>query len=140
MAQKIREVMTPAPVTLPQAATVTQAAIAMRDEGIGDVLVLRETGVYGLVTDRDIVVRTLAENRDPLKTTLGEICSEDLATVSADDDASAAVHVMRERAVRRVPVMDEEDQAVGIVSIGDLARERDPRSALADVSTVPPNN
>lgn len=139
MAQKVRDVMTPAPVTLPQAATVTQAAIAMRDEGIGDVLVLREPGVFGLVTDRDLVVRTLAENRDPLKTTLGEICSEDLATVHADDDAAKAVQIMRERAVRRVPVMDD-GQAIGIVSLGDLARHRDPRSALADVSAAPPNN
>lgn len=139
MTQKVRDVMTPAPVTLPKAATVTQAAIAMRDEGIGNVLVLREPGLYGLVTDRDIVVRTLAEGRDPLKTTLGEICSEDLATVTANDDAATAVQVMRERAVRRVPVV-EDDQAVGIVSIGDMAQERDQRSALADVSSMPPNS
>lgn len=139
MAQTVRDVMTPAPVTLPKTATVTQAAIAMRDEAIGDVLVLRDAGVYGLVTDRDIVVRALAEGADPLKTTLGEICSESLATVSADDDASVAVEVMRLRAIRRIPVL-EDDRAVGIVSIGDLAQERDPESVLADISARPPNN
>jgi CBS domain-containing protein len=138
MAQKVRDVMTPAPVTLPRTATVTQAAIAMRDEGIGVVLVLRDAGLYGLVTDRDIVVRTLAEGGDPLKTTLGDICSENLATVSADDDASVAVEVMRLRAIRRIPVL-EEDRAIGIVSIGDLAQERDQDSVLADISARPPN-
>lgn len=139
MAQKVREIMTPAPVTLPKAATLMQAAIAMRDEGIGNVLVLREAGVYGLVTDRDIVVRALAQERDPLNTTLDDICTENLVTVSAEDDVGEAVRVMRENAVRRVPVV-EEDRAVGIVTIGDMAQERDRDSALADVSAMPPNN
>jgi CBS domain-containing protein len=138
MAQKVRDVMTPAPVTLPKTASLTQAAIAMRDEGIGDVLVLRAAGSYGLLTDRDIIIRALAEGRDPGKTTIEDVCTEDLQTISADDDASTAVQTMRDLAIRRLPVM-EGDEAIGIVSIGDLAQQRDPRSVLADISAPRPN-
>jgi len=92
----------------------------------------------GLVTDRDLVVRALAEGRDSATTKLGDICSKDLVVLSPGDSVDDAVRVMRERAVRRIPVV-EEGRAVGIISIGDLAIERDADSALADISVAPPN-
>jgi CBS domain-containing protein len=83
-------------------------------------------------------VRVLAEDRDPGSTRIGDICSADLVTLGPDDDVAEAVRLVRERAVRRIPVV-EASQPVGVVSIGDLALERNEKSALADVSAAPPN-
>jgi CBS domain-containing protein len=138
MAQKIKDVMIPNPITLPASATIPAAARAMSDEAIGAVVVLENSRLCGILTDRDIVVRALAADREPRGTTLGEICSRDLTTVSREDDVEHAIRLMREKRLRRLPVVDK-DTVVGIVSLGDLARERDPRSVLADISAAPPN-
>jgi CBS domain-containing protein len=138
MAQKVSELMTSAPVTLNSGQTVADAARAMREAGIGDVLVLNDGQLIGLVTDRDIVVRVVADGRDPGNTSVSEVCSPDLVTVRPDDDADTAVRRMRERSVRRVPVVDN-GRPVGVLSIGDMAIERDERSALADISAEAPN-
>jgi CBS domain-containing protein len=138
MPQKIRDVMTATPTTLSEDATVADAARRMRDEDIGDVLVVREKDLTAVVTDRDIAVRVVAEDRPPAETRLRDIASKDLATVSPDDTVADAVRIMRERALRRIPVV-EGSRPVGIVSIGDLAVERDTDSALADISASEPN-
>jgi CBS domain-containing protein len=140
MAQKIRDVMSRKPVTLRLDDTVSSAAEAMKQNNIGDVLVMdSENKVAGIVTDRDIAVRAVAEGKDPSATSLDEVCSSNIATVSPDDPVSAAVDMMRERAIRRLPVV-EGGKPVGVVSIGDLAIERDERSALADISAAPAND
>ncbi len=139
MAQKIREIMTESPVTMDVAGLVSDAARAMQRNGIGDVIVVRDGRIHGLVTDRDLVVRVLAEDRDPQTTRVGDVCSPDPACLSPDDDVSSAVRLVRERAVRRIPIVDG-DRPVGVLSIGDLAIERDSRSALADISAAAPNN
>ncbi len=138
MAQKVSEIMTPAPVALRPAQPVAEAAKVMRDHGIGNVLVVDDGQLKGMVTDRDIVVRAVADARDPAATPVGEICSPHLVTVSPDDDADTAMQRMRERGVRRIPVV-EDSRPVGVLSIGDMALERDERSALADISAQPPN-
>ena len=138
MAHKAREVMTPAPVALSADTPLTEAAKKMRDQGIGTVLVHDDTRLCGLVTDRDIVVRAIAEDRSPATTTLGAICSDRVMTVGPDDSTGAAIRLMRTNAIRRIPVV-ENGQAIGILSLGDLAIERDESSALADVSAAPPN-
>jgi CBS domain-containing protein len=135
---KIREVMTPAPVTVASTDMVTAAAKAMKEQGVGVVPVITDGRLTGIITDRDIAVRVLAEDRDPAATRVGDVCSTELASVGLDDDVTAATRLMRERAVRRVPVLDD-GVPVGIVSIGDLALTKDERSALADVSAAPPN-
>lgn len=137
MAQKVSELMTSAPVALRPDQTVVDAAKAMREQNLGDVLVVDNGRLQGLVTDRDIVVRAAADGRDPGTTPVGEICSPDLVTVAPDDDATA-VRRMRERAVRRVPVVTQ-GRVAGILSLGDMAIERDERSALADISAESPN-
>ena len=139
MAQSVKEVMTPNPVTLPATATVEEAARAMRDRGIGGVVVLEKDKVCGIVTDRDITVRTVAEGQDPKGTKLGQICSKDVTALAPKDSVDKAVKLMREKSVRRLPVVDG-GKPVGMVSIGDLAVERDDKSALADISAAPPNN
>jgi CBS domain-containing protein len=138
MAQQIRELMTPNPVALPGTASVHEAARAMRDAQIGDVIVIENNQVCGIVTDRDIVVRILAETRDPATTTLADICSHSIVTVTPTESVEEAVRLMRTHAIRRLPVVDG-GQAVGIVSLGDLAVERDPGSALGKISGAPPN-
>lgn len=135
---KIREVMTPAPVAVISTDTVTMAAMAMKEQDIGAVLVTRDGRLEGILTDRDIAVRVLAEGRDPSVTLVGDVCSGQLATVGLNDETDDAVRLMRQRAVRRVPVTDG-GTPVGIVSIGDLALSRDQGSALADISLAPPN-
>ena len=131
--------MTADPVTIADSSSGLEAAQAMRDADIGDVIVLDDGGqVCGIVTDRDIAVRLVAEGRDPSATKLQEICSRDVAAVSPSDSVGDAVKLMRAKAVRRAPVI-QGGEVVGIVSIGDLAVSRDPDSALADISAAPPN-
>ena len=138
MARTIEEVMTVAPMTVPATAPVVDAARIMREGDVGAVVVLEEGRVAGVITDRDIAVRVVAEGRDAAETTVGEVCSRDITSVESRQPAEEAVRLMRERNLRRLPVV-EEGLPVGIVSLGDLAVELDPESALADVSAADPN-
>jgi CBS domain-containing protein len=138
MAQSISEVMTPNPVTIPADMSAVNAAELMRDRDIGDVIVMEQNRVVGIITDRDIVVRVVASGQEPAKAKLADICSKELHTVKPTDPVEAAINLMREKAVRRILVV-EDDSPVGIVSIGDLAVERDRQSALGDISAAPPN-
>ncbi|MGI5490497.1 CBS domain-containing protein [Microtetraspora malaysiensis] len=136
--QKARDVMTPDPVVLPEDTPVVRAAKLMRDQAIGDVLVTRGDRLRGVVTDRDIVVRAVAETRDISATPIGALCSTHVVTVGPDQDADDVVRLMREKAIRRIPVV-EKGHPIGIVSLGDLAVEWDPSSALSDICAAPPN-
>jgi CBS domain-containing protein len=138
--RKMRDIMSPAPVCMAPGESVFAAAQAMKQHGIGigTVLVVADGRLGGLVTDRDITVRVLAENRDPRTTRIGDICSSELVVLGPDDDVAVAVRLVRERAVRRIPVLQDEIP-VGVVSIGDLALEQDATSALSGVSAAPPN-
>jgi CBS domain-containing protein len=138
MAKLVRAVMTPDPVTLDGEMSAVQAAEAMKEHDIGDVIVMDGPKLCGIVTDRDLVIRVVASGADPGQVRLASICSTDVAAVASDDSVDTAVQLMRDRDVRRLPVIDN-DRPVGIVTMGDLARERDPKSALADVSAAPPN-
>jgi CBS domain-containing protein len=139
MATKMRDIMSPAPVSMAATEPVLAAARAMKEHGVGTVLIVADGRLTGLVTDRDIAVRVLAENRDPASTRVGDICSTELAVLGPDDDVDQATWLVRERAVRRIPVI-QDGIPVGVVSIGDLALEKDPSSALSDVSAAPPNS
>ncbi len=134
----VGEFMTTRLVTMDGNDTLTAAAQEMRDSAIGDVVVTDGDNVVGIVTDRDITVRGVAEDRNPATTRLNEITSKDVVTVSQYDDAVAAADLMRTYAVRRLPVIDD-GRLVGLVSLGDLAVEREPQSVLADISADDPN-
>jgi CBS domain-containing protein len=139
MALKVRDVMTPEPTTVPASTTLAAAAQAMRDRDLGGLLVADETNaIIGIVSDRDIVVRGLAEGAAG-STPVGTLVSTDLSWVEADDDVVNAVQLMRDKAIRRLPVRDG-GRLVGVITIGDLAKAIDPESALADISAAPPNN
>ena len=137
MAQRIREIMTTNPVAVGPLTSLTEAARRMRDAEIGDVLVVDDGRLRGLVTDRDLLVRAMADGKDPGQTTVHEGCSDDFVRVGPDDDVARAVDLMRDHALRRLPVTEDE-RPVGIVSLGDLALER--RSALADISAAEANS
>jgi CBS domain-containing protein len=139
VAHSIGDVMTSDPRTVDVGDTLVDAARQMRDGDVGSVIVLENGQVSGILTDRDIVVRAVAEGRDPGETKVGEICSRDLTTLTPDQSVDDAIRLMREQDVRRLPVV-EDGRPVGIVSLGDLAIEREPDSALADISSAPPND
>ena len=139
MNESIRDVMTPTPYAVSANDSAMTAALAMRANDIGDVIVLEDERLFGILTDRDIVVRVLAEEANPTTTMVGAICSRELTTIADTASSGEAVRLMREKAVRRLPVVDERHRVVGIVSLGDLAVRRDRRTALADISAAPPN-
>ncbi|MFZ3567193.1 CBS domain-containing protein [Streptomyces sp. BH097] len=137
MADVVREVMTPGVVAVRPDASLVEAAQLMRAQDIGDVLVTDGTQVVGVLTDRDIALRAVADGADPLTVSAEAVCTPHPVAVGPDDEVSAAVALMREHAVRRLPVV-QDGQAVGMVSLGDLALTRDPASALADISGADP--
>ncbi|HEU4579771.1 MAG TPA: CBS domain-containing protein [Polyangiaceae bacterium] len=139
MVQAVGDIMTPAPISLSTEATVRDAARYMRERNVGAIVVHRRGEVCGIVTDRDIVVRCLARDGNCDETRLHEICSVNLVALHPDDDVDYAVRLMRDKAIRRIPVV-KNGKAVGILSLGDLALERDPFSALGAISAASPNN
>jgi CBS domain-containing protein len=140
MAQQLQDIMTKDVHTVRSDATLLDVARLMRDQRIGDVLVTNRDGTLrGIITDRDIVVRAGAAAKPLDRTQVGEICTDGLVKLAPTASLEEAVTVMRQHAIRRVPVV-RDGQAVGIVSIGDLARHRDPDSALAEISAAAPNN
>lgn len=136
----IEEVMTTDVRVVPTGSTLVEAAREMRDQDIGDVLVVDDDGLLaGIVTDRDITVRAVAEGRDPGGVTVDEIFTgRVIVTTTPSAELGAAAEIMRTSAVRRLPVVDD-GRVVGVVTLGDLAIEQDPESALADISLEPPN-
>jgi CBS domain-containing protein len=139
MTQQIKDVMTKPVQTVHRDATLRAVARAMKEHRIGAVLVLQADGsLLGLVTDRDLVMRGMASDRDIDRTQVAEICSTPPVKLDPTATIDDAVRLMRERAVRRIPVVAD-GKPIGIVSIGDLARARDPGSLLAQISAAPPN-
>ncbi|MYR45486.1 CBS domain-containing protein [Streptomyces sp. SID5910] len=141
MTQRVRDVMSPATVAVEPMTTVTRAAVLMREENVGDVLVTYDCDLFGLLTDRDIVLRSVADGRDSDDTTVGSVCTPPpVVTLAPDDSTEHAVDLMRRHAVRRLPVVEHGGVPVGVVSLGDLAGTEDPHSALADISTAAPGH
>jgi CBS domain-containing protein len=139
MAQSIREVMTADPRTIDAGATCGDAAREMRDGDVGAVVVVDGGAVAGIVTDRDIVVRVVADGTDPSSARVRDAATMNAVTLTVDQTVEDAIRLMREQDIRRVPVV-QDGRAAGIVSLGDLAIERDTDSALADIASEPPNN
>ncbi|HKY66374.1 MAG TPA: CBS domain-containing protein [Acidimicrobiales bacterium] len=137
MPQSIGELMSRDPITCPPDAEIRSAAQLMRDRDTGDVVVVAGDQVRGIVTDRDITVRAVADGRGP-DTPLSDVLSGQVITVAPDDRVEKVVDLMREHAIRRIPVV-EDGRLAGVISIGDLAIERDSDSALADISAAREN-
>jgi CBS domain-containing protein len=131
--------MTRDPVVVKPDSTVKDAARMMRDRDIGAVLVAERDQLIGVLTDRDIVVRGVADKSDPASLKVADILSKEVESVKAADSVDKAVKKMRSKALRRMPVVDDHGKPVGMVAIGDLAVELDSDSALADISASDPN-
>ena len=134
MDAKVRDVMTPGPIGVDYDQSVGEAARAMRDWGVGAILVVSNGSLYGLVTDRDLVVRAVAEERGADEP-VGPLSSANLIGVDADAGVHEAMRLMRQHGVRRLPVL-EGGQVAGIVSLGDLAMQDEPDLAFAQLSAI----
>ncbi|MET7469036.1 CBS domain-containing protein [Micromonospora sp. NPDC005686] len=136
---RVSDVMTRQVVYLPAETPLDEAARVMKESDIGDVVVTDGATLAGMLTDRDIVVRAVAERADPGSTTIGSIITREVVMIEQNCTANEAAALMRERNIRRVLVCDNERKLVGIVSLGDLAMQLDPQSALSDISEAAPN-
>jgi CBS domain-containing protein len=140
VSHRVIDVMTKNVVYLPAATPLDEAARAMREADIGDVVVTDGQSLAGMVTDRDIVVRAVADNRLPADATIGEVVSHEIVMIEQTATITEAADLMRERSVRRILVCDADRQLVGIVSLGDLAVRHDPNSVLGEISGAKPTN
>ena len=103
--------------------TLQNAAARMKELGVGTLPVCENAGVVGMLTDRDITVRAVAEGRNPQTTTVRDVMSGELICCYQDQEAEVAAHLMRSQQIRRILVLDRDKQLVGIVSLSDLALE-----------------
>lgn len=138
MPDTIEQIMTPDPICVEPTASVRDAAKEMNDHDIGAVIVADGDSIEGIVTDRDIVTRVVAEGLSP-STDVTDVCTKAPQALSPDDSIDRAVELFGDQAIRRVPVL-ENGRPVGIVSLGDIAELRDVDSALGRISRAPSNN
>jgi CBS domain-containing protein len=118
---QIREIMTREVEVIRPEASVREAAAKMKDLDVGAIPVCDGQRLQGVVTDRDIAVRAVAEGRDSANTKVADIMSKDLAYCFEDDEIDEAATVMEMKQIRRLPILDRDKQLVGIVSLGDLS-------------------
>ncbi|MEJ7810574.1 MAG: CBS domain-containing protein, partial [Gemmatimonadaceae bacterium] len=128
-----RDIMTKNPRAVRRGAGIREIAQIMRDEGTGIVPVVEESGqLLGVVTDRDIVMRALAEGRNPLELTASDVMTDDVEAVTPEESLRGVVDLMGNKQIRRVPVVDQNDRLVGIISMGDVATRADYDEDLQD--------
>lgn len=142
MAMKVHEIMTPRARCISPDNSLVEAAGLMRELDVGALPVCDEDRLAGMVTDRDLVVRGMAEGRDPYSATVREVMSEGVLYIKADQEVEEAARLMQEKQVRRLPVINREKRLVGILSLGDLAVNSNPAfsgQALKEVSETPRN-
>jgi len=142
--KSVRDVMTPNPQCLSEKDTLRDAARIMKEQDTGVVPVVDGKKVIGLITDRDIVVRCIAEGKNPMDTRVGDAMTKSVRKVKEDATINEVLTMMSSAEIRRLPVVDRNDDLVGIVSIGDVAREgkQDGKvgQAVEQISEAPPNN
>lgn len=122
---KIRDVMTEQIVKAQPDTTLEEIAMMMKTENTGAIPVVDEDELIGIVTDRDIVVRCIADGGDPTEVTAEDIVSEDLETIDPDAEIDEAMELMSQKQIRRLPVVNTAGELVGMVSIGDLAAKQE---------------
>ena len=135
MGKRIREVMTPSPETVEPGKPATEAAKLMKKADAGMIPVVQDGQLLGTVTDRDIVLRVIAEGKNPASTTVGEIASAEVVTVAPEQDLDEALHLMAKHQVRRLPVV-ESGRLIGVLAQADVAREGDAREVGETVEEI----
>jgi CBS domain-containing protein len=136
MGKSISELMTKSPRTVTVDSTVAEAARAMRDEDAGVIPIVEGERVVGVVTDRDVAIRVVAEGKDPQATKVTEIASKDLVTIDPQQDLDEALRLMAQHQVRRLPVVEEDGKLVGIVAQADIAKHADEARTGAVVEQI----
>jgi CBS domain-containing protein len=140
MGTKVREVMTTRPRSVTPQTPLSEVAKLMEADDVGAIPVVEGDRLVGIVTDRDIVVRAIAKEKDPRGMPAGEVSSRELVTVDPDDDLSDALKLMAQYQVRRLAVIEEDDRLVGVVSQADVAvhaKEKDAGEVLEEISRPP---
>jgi CBS domain-containing protein len=135
MGMHVRDVMTPNPETIRRESPALEAAKAMKKADAGMIPVVDDGELFGTVTDRDIVLRVVAEGKDPQSTTVGEIASSGVVTVEPEEDLNEALQLMARHQVRRLPVV-EEGRLVGILAQADVALAGDERQVGETVEQI----
>jgi CBS domain-containing protein len=125
MGQSIRDVMTSEPCTIDADKSIAYAAKMMRDEDVGVAPIVESDKLVGMLTDRDIAVRVVAEGQDPERVAVREVASMQVVTVDPQQDLEEALRIMAKHQVRRLPVVEEDGRLVGVVAQADVAREGD---------------
>jgi CBS domain-containing protein len=140
----VRDLMTSNPETVSEKDSIRDVARIMKNQDTGIVPVVDGRKIIGLITDRDIVVRGIAEGRNLDDVRVNEIMTKSVRTVREDEDLSDVLRTMGKAEVRRVPVVNNNDELVGIVSIADIASNTNQSGkigkAVEDISEAPPNN
>lgn len=141
----IRDVMTPNPACVTDKDSIREVARIMAREDTGVVPVVDDgKKIIGMITDRDIVVRLVAEGKDPANAKVNEAMTKNVRSIKEDSTIDDALSVMKGAEVRRVPVVNAKNEIVGIVSMGDIAKESAQSGrvgqAVRDISDAPPNN
>jgi CBS domain-containing protein len=137
---KVREVMTDNPRCVTPDTLVSEAARLMKSEDVGSLPILEGEKVTGVITDRDIVIRAVAEEKDPRGMPVREVASRELVTIRPDEDLSEALKLMASYQVRRLPVVDEDNTLVGVLAQADIAmegKEKDFAHMVEDISRTP---
>jgi len=125
MAKTVREAMTSKLCSIDTDKTVAYAAKMMRDEDVGIAPIVEGDRLVGVLTDRDIAVRVVAEGGDSEQTKVTDVMSRDLVTLDPDQDLDEALRLMARHQVRRLPVVEEDGRLVGVVAQADVAKEAD---------------
>ena len=130
--EKARDVMTPNPKTVTEKDSLQTVAKTMLDEDCGSLPVVDgNRKVIGMVTDRDIVIRVVAQGKNPAQSTVSDAMSKSAFSVREEDSLDRVFDLMSEKQVRRVPVVNGQQEVVGIIAQADLATEGDKRKKLA---------
>ena len=125
MGQSIKDVMSSDPCTIDADKSVAYAAKMMRDEDVGLAPIVEGDKLIGMLTDRDIAIRVVAEGKDPDQVTVRQVASKQVVTVDPQQDLAEALRIMAKHQVRRLPVVEEDGRLVGVVAQADVAREGD---------------
>jgi CBS domain-containing protein len=140
----IRDVMTPDPVCVSERDSIREVARIMAREDTGVVPVVDGKKVIGMITDRDIVVRLVAEGKDPANAHVNEAMTKNVRAVKETDSVNDALSIMSSAQVRRVPVVNDSNEIIGIVSMKDLADTGSQQGKIGqtveNISSAPPNN
>lgn len=142
--KKCSDIMTKDVVTSTPEATIMEVAQLMKEEDIGPVLIVdneQNNTLIGIVTDRDIVLKVIADGQDPRTTRVGDAMSKKLVTCRADDDVDVAMQAMAQFQLRRIPVVEDNMRLVGIISQADVAtRANEPEKTAEVVKEISEEN